>query len=161
MYKCQYKLHFFSKRARWKFLFLRFFINPHWVLGWSDSHSPGSFQVPPKYISGSLWLFYRLQPLMVVDFDDDAQNRFIELTESRFSWQLLFRWISKSFILKIDAFISLFTSQNATVIHCAPPRYRPKLKLILHCKPKFSTLTHSMGNDKILPILLTLHFNEF
>ena len=83
-----------------------------------------------------------LQPLMVVDFDDDAQNRFIELTESRFSWQLLFRWISKSFILEIDAFISLFTSQNATVIHCAPPRYRPKLKLILHCKPKFLTLTH-------------------
>ena len=100
-----------------------------------------------------LVLFYRLQPLMVVDFDDDAQNRFIELTESRFSWQLLFRWISKSFILEIDAFISLFTSQNATVIHCAPARYRPKLKLILHCKPKFLTLTHSMGNDKILPIL--------
>ena len=55
-----YKLHFFSKRARSNFLSHGPFINPHRVLGWNGSHTPGSFQIHPKPVQARC-VIYNLQ----------------------------------------------------------------------------------------------------
>ena len=44
----KHKNWIFSKRARSNFLSYGPFINPHGVLGWDGSHSPGSFQIHPN-----------------------------------------------------------------------------------------------------------------